>query len=214
MSREIHKKLSKRYFDLIASGQKTFELRVADFECEPGDTLILDEYEYEDDDDTVALRSTGRSLRRKVGYVGRTEEFAWLKRPDVAADVEKYGFQAISLLDNVSSRLTAAEQDEILQKFVDAWGVDDEKKIAIEEMAELTKELCKSWRNKTNESSENMAKNEQAIRSEIADVLITVGQLKRIYGVAKVDEIIDYKLRRGNQQVEKYLKNKGKNDDN
>ncbi|MDR1300399.1 MAG: NUDIX domain-containing protein [Candidatus Nomurabacteria bacterium] len=100
MTREIHKKLSKKYFDLIASGQKTFELRVADFECETGDVLVLDEYEYENDEDTLARRPTGRSLRKKVGYVGRTEEFAWLKRPDVAADVEKYGFQVISLLDD------------------------------------------------------------------------------------------------------------------
>jgi hypothetical protein len=99
MSREIHKKLSKKYFDLIASGQKTFELRVADFECETGDVLVLDEYEYENDDDTMALRPTGRSLRRKVGYVGKTKDFAWLERPDVAADVKRHGFKVISLLE-------------------------------------------------------------------------------------------------------------------
>ncbi|MDR1197267.1 MAG: NUDIX domain-containing protein [Candidatus Nomurabacteria bacterium] len=98
MNREIHKKLSKKYFDLITSGQKTFELRVADFECEAGDILILDEYEYENDDDTLARRPTGRSLRKKVGWVGKTKEAVWSKRPDVATDAEKYGFQVISLL--------------------------------------------------------------------------------------------------------------------
>ena len=101
MTREIHKKISKKYFDLIAAGQKTFEFRVADFECEPGDVLVLEEYEYENenDDGTMARRPTGRVLRRKVGYVGKTKDFAWLERPDVKADAEKYGYQIISLLE-------------------------------------------------------------------------------------------------------------------
>jgi hypothetical protein len=99
MSREIHKKLSQKYFDLIVSGQKTFEFRVADFECQSGDILVLDEYVYENDDDTMALRPTGRSMRRKVGYVGKTKDFAWLNRPDVQQDAKKYGYQIISLLE-------------------------------------------------------------------------------------------------------------------
>jgi len=104
MTREIHKKLSKKYFDLIASGQKTFEFRVADFECEPGDVLVLEEYEYEDNDDTVARRPTGGVMRKKVGHVFKTEDAKWLNRPDVKADAEKYGFQIISLLDEEGSR--------------------------------------------------------------------------------------------------------------
>ena len=100
MSREIHKKLSKKYFDLIAGGQKTFEFRVADFECESGDVLVLEEYEYENEAESKGPRTpTGRSLRRKVGYVGKTEEFAWLNRPDVKKDAEEFGYQIISLLE-------------------------------------------------------------------------------------------------------------------
>jgi len=104
MSREIHKKISKKYFDLILTGQKTFEFRVADFECEPGDILVLDEYEYDNEDDSSrALRSaTGRSIRKTVGYVGKTKDYAWLERPDVKKEVEKYGYQIISLLDDDS----------------------------------------------------------------------------------------------------------------
>ncbi|MCL1876982.1 DUF3850 domain-containing protein [Candidatus Saccharibacteria bacterium] len=100
MSREIHKKISKKYFDLIVSGQKTFEFRIADFECEPGDILVLDEYEYENDDETSTnRRPTGRVLRKKVGFVGKTKDFSWLDRPDIKADAEKHGFQIISLLE-------------------------------------------------------------------------------------------------------------------
>jgi len=44
---EIHKKLSKKFFDLIAGEQKIFEFRVADFECEPGGYQIISLFEEE-----------------------------------------------------------------------------------------------------------------------------------------------------------------------
>lgn len=98
--RTIHKKIDREYFELIRSGEKTFEYRVADFECQPGDILVLDEWEYEKTDGSRLARCpTGRSIRKRVGYVGQISEFDWLKRPDVQADLEKYGAQIISLLD-------------------------------------------------------------------------------------------------------------------
>lgn len=98
--REIHKKLSPEYFEKILSGEKTFEYRVNDFECRPGDILVLDEYEYDLGQATTAGRHpTGRSIRKKVGHVAHTADFDWLKRPDVKANLEKYGDQIISLLD-------------------------------------------------------------------------------------------------------------------
>lgn len=98
--REIHKKISPEYFEKILSGEKTFEYRVNDFKCEPGDILVLDEYEYTQGQGTTAGRyPTGRSIRKKVGYVGYTNDFSWLTRPDIKADLEKYGAQIISLLD-------------------------------------------------------------------------------------------------------------------
>jgi len=99
--REIHKKINKEYFDQIASGQKTFEYRVNDFACEPGDILVLEEWEYGEGLDSLNnRRPTGRVIRKKVGYVGRTKDFTWLeRRPDVKSDFEKYGAQIISLLD-------------------------------------------------------------------------------------------------------------------
>lgn len=98
--REIHKKISPEYFEKISSGEKTFEYRVNDFECEPGDILVLDEYEYTKGQETMEGRyPTGRSIRKKVGHVARITDFDWLDRPDVKADIEKYGVQIISLLD-------------------------------------------------------------------------------------------------------------------
>ena len=100
MSREIHKKISPEYFEKILSGEKTFEYRVNNFKCEPGDILVLDEYEYDLGQTTTdGRRPTGRSLRKKVGHVSRITEFDWLDHPDVKADLDKYGAQIISLLD-------------------------------------------------------------------------------------------------------------------
>lgn len=98
--REIHKKISPEYFEAIASGEKTFEWRINDFECEPGDILVLDEYEYPNGQGTTEGRyPTGRSIRKRVGYVARSSDLGWFERPDVRADFEKYGEQIISLLD-------------------------------------------------------------------------------------------------------------------
>lgn len=98
--REIHKKISPEYFEAVLSGEKTFEWRANDFECEPGDILVLDEYEYPKGQETKEGRyPTGRSIRKKVGYVARTSDFDWIVRPDVKANLEKYGEQTISLLD-------------------------------------------------------------------------------------------------------------------
>ena len=90
MSRIIEKKILSDYFDKVAKGEKTYELRLADWDCQPGDRLILNEI----DSDTKQL--TGRSLKRKVGYVGKTKDFNfWPKEY-----IDKYGYQIISLLDN------------------------------------------------------------------------------------------------------------------
>ncbi|MEN9614136.1 MAG: hypothetical protein RLZZ347_443 [Candidatus Parcubacteria bacterium] len=58
----IKKKISPEYFDLIASGKKKYEFRMADFEVAEGDTLILEEC------DPKTRIYTGRSITKKVGY--------------------------------------------------------------------------------------------------------------------------------------------------
>ncbi|MDR3125555.1 MAG: hypothetical protein LBU20_00555 [Candidatus Nomurabacteria bacterium] len=100
--------------------------------------------------------------------------------------------------------LTKVERENILRQFVAKWGEDAEIKMAIEEMAELTKELCKSWRGKTKSSPGAIEENRQHIREEIADVLITVGNLKMIFGAKEIEEVVDAKLRRGLVQLKKY----------
>lgn len=87
---EIHKKTWPEYFEIILSGEKTFEYRLADFECKPGDTLILEEW------DPKTKTYTGRNLTKTAGYILSSKDI-----PDFHADekTNKNGFMIISLKD-------------------------------------------------------------------------------------------------------------------
>lgn len=86
----IEKKVLPQYFQQLLDGTKTFELRIADFACEPGDELLLREWDKEKRD------YTGRELRKQVVGVNR-----WmmedLEQLFSAEEIQKYGFQSISL---------------------------------------------------------------------------------------------------------------------
>lgn len=87
---EIKKKIWPQYFKKIKSGDKTFELRLADWECNIGDTLTLQEW----DPDTKNY--TGRELTKTVSYVLKTKD---IKNAEMWSEeeIDKYGFQIISL---------------------------------------------------------------------------------------------------------------------
>lgn len=86
----IEKKAWPEYFEKILSGEKTYDMRIADFEINQGDVLVLKEY------DPETKEYTGRSIEKKVGYVGKTKDFPFWPEEDI----EKYGYQVISLMDN------------------------------------------------------------------------------------------------------------------
>ena len=84
---KIEKKIWTEYFDKIKNGEKTFELRLDDFECNPGDVLVLKEWDHE------TKKYTGRVMEKEVTYVIKTKDVKfWSKE-----DIEKYGFQIISI---------------------------------------------------------------------------------------------------------------------
>ena len=89
MPRTIIKKTTNEYFQLIASGQKTFDVRLADWECEAGDTIVLVEISNEDG------RPTGRKLSCTIGSVVRTKDLDFW----TPAEVSEHGYQVISLLN-------------------------------------------------------------------------------------------------------------------
>ena len=86
---KIEKKIWPIYFEKIASGDKTFELRLADWACNPGDSLLLREW------DPNTKRYTGREIEKEVAYVLKTKDVTlWSQE-----DVDTYGFQIISIKD-------------------------------------------------------------------------------------------------------------------
>ena len=64
-----------------------------------------------------------------------------------------------------------------LIKAIDTWGVDMQLNIAVEEFAELTKEICKYKRGADNVSN---------IVEEMADCYIMLEQMKVIFGLGSV----------------------------
>ncbi len=82
----IEKKIRPEFFDKIASGEKKFELRLADWGCKPGDILVLREW------DPAKNDYTGRVLEKEVTYVLKTKDVKFF----TPEEVEKYGWQIIS----------------------------------------------------------------------------------------------------------------------
>ena len=83
----IEKKTWPKFFEKVRSGEKRFELRLADWECKPGDTLVLREW------NPKTGEYTGRVLEKKVTYIVKTKELKFFSQEEV----EKYGWQVMSL---------------------------------------------------------------------------------------------------------------------
>ena len=80
------------------------------------------------------------------------------------------------------------QENKIYQDAIDFFGDESQKIMVIEEMSELTKELCKELRHRGEV---------EHIADELADVEITLAQIKKIYHIAQtVEEHKNYKLNR------------------
>lgn len=92
------------------------------------------------------------------------------------------------------------QEQKIYDDAIDFFGVTSQKIMVIEEMSELTKELCKELRDRGNV---------EQIADELADVEITLAQLKMIYNIHdKVEEHKDFKLKRFAHNMEVLKKEK------
>lgn len=81
----INKKVWSEYFEQILSGKKKLELRLADFEVNEGDTLILEEW------DKDKKEYTGRKIEVVATYILKTKGQTFWPEEEVG----KYGFQVI-----------------------------------------------------------------------------------------------------------------------
>lgn len=91
-------------------------------------------------------------------------------------------------------KLTVQESDEIYRAALETFGARAQVLMAIEEMSELTKELCKNDRGRENATH---------IAEEIADVEIMLGQIKILFDcMGTVDKFRWYKLSRLARRIE------------
>ncbi len=84
---KISKKIWPNSFEKILSGEKTFELRLADWKCNVGDVLVLKEW------DPTTKQYTGRVIEKTATYVLKTKDQHYFSKEDV----EKYGLQVIAV---------------------------------------------------------------------------------------------------------------------
>lgn len=77
----------------------------------------------------------------------------------------------------------------VFEKAIAVYGESLQKQVAIEEMAELTKEICKDFRGKGNR---------EHILEEIVDVSIMLEQLQIMYGIstAEMFKVVGSKVKR------------------
>ncbi len=83
--KKIFKKVWLEYFEQILSGNKKFELRLADFDVQEGDMLVLQEW------DQHKQEYTGRQVSVKVTYVLHTKDLQFWQ----PLEIEKYGYQVV-----------------------------------------------------------------------------------------------------------------------
>ena len=81
----IRKKCWEELFNKVISGRKKFDVRLADFEINEGDTLVLEEW------DKDKKEYTGRKFEVVVDFIFKTKSQTFWPQEEV----EKHGLQII-----------------------------------------------------------------------------------------------------------------------
>jgi len=85
---KVTKKVQQKYFEDLADGKKRFEVRLGDFKCKPGDTLVLQEQKQ----GTSEL--TGREIDCEVLYKFNTKDVEKFYKKE---DIEKHGLVILAV---------------------------------------------------------------------------------------------------------------------
>lgn len=75
MMKVVTKKILPEWFEAIKNGSKTYELRLADFDIEVGDTLRLEEWEGQGPE----RKFTGRFIEKKVNHLRHVDLKSWVE---------------------------------------------------------------------------------------------------------------------------------------
>lgn len=91
--------------------------------------------------------------------------------------------------------MTYQEIIDTYKQAIDLYGEKAQKLMAIEEMSELTKEICKDFRGKLNR---------EHLIEEIVDVIITIDQLMMMYEISgdEIEQMRERKFERLKERLE------------
>ncbi|MCK5343448.1 MAG: DUF3850 domain-containing protein [Candidatus Heimdallarchaeota archaeon] len=84
----INKKVQEKYFKAVVDGKKRFEVRLADFECREGDTLVLKEQKQ------GSVELTGREHECEILYKFNTKD---MEKYHTKEEIDKYGFVILAI---------------------------------------------------------------------------------------------------------------------
>jgi len=84
----IIKKIDPVWFEMILSGKKKFEIRLADFDIAEGDILRLEEYTEGED-----KQPTGRFIEKTITYVRKPNLKEWVEKQPELLDKSFYVIQ-------------------------------------------------------------------------------------------------------------------------
>ena len=82
---KIEKKIWSKYFEDVLNGKKNFEVRLADWDINEGDILILREW------DSEKKEYTGRQVEKEISYILKTKDFDLFSKEEV----DEFGYQIL-----------------------------------------------------------------------------------------------------------------------
>ena len=182
----IEKKIWPKFFQKILNGDKTFELRLADWECKPGDVLVLKEW------DPETKKYTGRVVEKKVTYVVKTKDVKfWPKE-----EIEKYGFQIIGLETRTLNQIQN-EVEEFCQKHNLVYPPEHRVLDLVSEVGEIAKEVLKM-----SEYETKPLQFREEIISKIGDVFYSLITVANYFNI-NLEEALEIVIKKYKQRINK-----------
>jgi hypothetical protein len=75
--RRIEKKTIPMLFEKVLNGEKNFDLRICEFDCEVGDVLVLREWDPETEE------YTGRQVEKTITFLTKTKDLKFWSQEDI-----------------------------------------------------------------------------------------------------------------------------------
>jgi len=172
---EIRKKTWPEYFEKVLNGEKNIDLRLADFELNKGDILVLEEY------NPQTKQYTGRVVKKKVVNLIKVNPTEMVS----SENIEKFGFYEIELEKGISVIQAQEKVDDLIQCYGGYWQPLSMLARLVEETGELSRAMNIKFGNKKSKFEGDG----KELNEELADVLFTILAISNMLNVNLGDEV-------------------------